>query len=129
VSSPVCVPGSSGREGTTDTHTREDTFGIFNCEKLFIDVWNGYLNETLKAGAAEARVERIMARGRAEYGPLPPTQSERTRAMMYDYITDHPRHFENSKRHFFMIDLYPENAARFNVLIRPVEPEPQSVGV
>jgi len=101
------------------------TFGIFNCEKLFIAVWNAYLDETSKAGAPEARVERMMARGRADYGPLPPAHDERARAMMYEYITDHPRHFENSKRHFFMIDLYPENAARFNVLIEPVEPERQ----
>jgi hypothetical protein len=105
------------------------TFGIFNCEKLFIDVWNAYLDETSKAGAAEARVEKMMARGRAEYGPRPPEDSERARAMMFDYITDHPGHFENSKRHFFLIDLYPENTARFNVLITPVEPEPQTVGM
>ena len=71
----------------------------------------------------------MMARGRAEYGPLPPAHSERARKMMYDYITDHPRRFENSKRHFFMIDLYPENAARFNVLDHTGRPGAPPLGI
>ena len=104
------------------------TFGIFNCEKLFTDVWNRYLAEASKPGTAEARVEVMMARGRAECGPLPPAHNERARAMMCDNITDHPKHFENSKRHFFMIDRYPENAARFNVQIMPVESQVGSMG-
>ena len=32
------------------------TFGIYNCEKLFTDVWNGYLEETAQPGVAETRV-------------------------------------------------------------------------
>ena len=50
------------------------TFGIYNCEKLFVDVWNGYLEETAKPGVAEARVDRMMTMGRLTYGPLPPRE-------------------------------------------------------
>ncbi len=43
------------------------TFDIFNCEKLFIDVWNGYLEQFTQPGADEARVERMMENGRTVF--------------------------------------------------------------
>jgi hypothetical protein len=96
------------------------TFGIYNCEKLFTDVWNGYLEEVAKPGAAEARVERMMTMGRMTYGPLPPHEDILARQRMHDFITDQPARFDESRRHFFMIDRYPENAARFNLTVAPV---------
>lgn len=97
------------------------TFGIFNCEKLFTDVYDGYLAQTSEPGNVEARVERMMARGRAECGPLPPAETERVRRAMLDYILDHPARFEEQRRHFFMVDLYPENDARFNLRLEAAE--------
>ena len=97
------------------------TFGIFNAEKLFTDVYDGYLAQTSTPGEVEARVERMMARGRAEHGPLPPAETDRVRTAMRDYILDHPARFEEHRRHFFMIDLYPENDARFNLRLELVE--------
>jgi hypothetical protein len=41
------------------------------------------------------------------------------RVFMRNYILDHPARFEELRRHFFMIDLYPENAARFNPAASP----------
>jgi hypothetical protein len=38
---------------------------------------------------------------------------------MRNYILDHPARFEESRRHFFMIGLYPENAGRFNLVATP----------
>ena len=96
------------------------TFGIYNCEKLLMDVWIGYLEETAKPGVAEARVDRMMTMGRLTYGPLPPREEILARHRMHNFITDQPARFEESRRHFFMIDLYPENAAPFNLEIAPV---------
>jgi hypothetical protein len=96
------------------------TFGIYNCEKLFMDVWNGYLEEVAKPGVAEARVDRMMTMGRLTYGPLPPQEEMLARQRMHDFISDQPARFEESRRHFFMIDLFPENAARFNLTVTPV---------
>src|SRR5213593_4565089 len=61
------------------------TFGIYNCEKLFVDVWNGYLEEVARPGVAEARVERMMTMGRLTYGPLPPREEMLTRQRMHAF--------------------------------------------
>jgi hypothetical protein len=42
------------------------------------------------------------------------------RTYMRNYILDHPARFEESRRYFFMIDRYPENDARFNLVVTPV---------
>jgi hypothetical protein len=97
------------------------TFGIFNAEKLFTDVYEGYLAQASKPGNVEARVDRMMARGHEDYGPLPLAETERVRRMMLDYILDHPARFEEHRRHFFMIDLYPDNDARFNLRLERQE--------
>jgi hypothetical protein len=96
------------------------TFGIYNCERLFTDVWNGYLEEVAKQGVAETRVDRMMTMGRLTYGPLPRHEETLARQRMHDYIADQPARFEESRRHFFMIDLFPENGARFNLTVTPL---------
>jgi hypothetical protein len=104
------------------------TFGIYNCEKLFTDVWNGYFEQTATEQQVEERVDVLVARARAERSELPREEVARIRAFARDYILDHPARFEESRRHFFMIDLYPENAARFNLVAAPAEPESERVG-
>ncbi len=41
------------------------------------------------------------------------------RAYMRDYILDYQARFEESRRHFFLIDLYPHNHVRFNLVVTP----------
>lgn len=38
------------------------------------------------------------------------------RAYMRNYILDYHPRFEESRRHFFMVDRFPENHARFNLV-------------
>lgn len=38
---------------------------------------------------------------------------------MRNYILDYPARFEESRRHFFMVDLYPHDDARFNLIVGP----------
>jgi hypothetical protein len=94
------------------------TFGIFNCEQLFRDVWDGYFADAMDEKWIAARVEQAVESAKAK---RPRSESERTglRVYMRNYILDHTARFEESRRHFFMIDLYPENAARFNLVATP----------
>ena len=94
------------------------TFGIFNCEQLFRDVWEGYFADAMDERWIAARVEHAAESAKAK---RPRSESELAdlRVYMRNYILDHPARFEESRRHFFMIDLYPENAARFNLMATP----------
>jgi len=69
----------------------------------------------------------MMTMGPLTYRPLPPREETLARQRMHDFITDQPTRFEESRRHFFMIDLYPENAAPFNLEIARV-PESELAG-
>jgi hypothetical protein len=99
------------------------TFGIFNCEQLFRDVWDGYLARCTDAAWIEARIDAAVAAAvparsmsRGELADL--------RRLMRGRILDHSAHFEQSKRHFFMIDQFPTNAARFNLVLAPIDDGP-----
>lgn len=98
-----------------------DTFRIFNCEDLFRQVWDWYLDwsstEEQILPRLAAAVEEERARGRME-----PEQEERYRTFMRNYILDYPTRFEEARRHFFMIDLYPSNHDRFNLILKPGSP-------
>lgn len=94
------------------------TFGIINCEQLFRDVWEAYFTMAMDEQWIAARVERLVESARAER-PRSEPELAHLRIHMRNYILDHPARFEESRRHFFMIDLYPENVARFNLVVTP----------
>lgn len=99
----------------------EDKFRIYNCEQLFRDVWNWYLEGTSTEEHIAARLEETIRKARAER-PRSEAEVRHLRAYMRDYILDYHARFEESRRHFFMIDLYPQNDARFNLVLTPVAP-------
>jgi hypothetical protein len=98
------------------------TFSIFNCEQLFRNVWDGYLADAAEESWITARIEQAVQRATAER-PRSERELAGLRTWMRHYILDHPTRLEESRRHFFMIDLYPENAARFNLVATPVPTE------
>jgi hypothetical protein len=104
------------------------TFDIYNCQKLFADVWDGYLEQTQQPGVSDVRADRMMENGRAMFGELPPAEAARARERMRAYAEDYPTQFAESKQIFFMTDLYPDNDRIFNVTLDPVPPEPETVG-
>lgn len=63
--------------------------------------------------------KHVLTMGRLTYGPLPPREETLERQRMHEFIADQPARFEESRRHFFMIDLFPENGARFNLTVTP----------
>ena len=93
------------------------TFGAFNAERLFTDVYNGYLEATSTEADVAKRVDGWVARARAERGILPPEEIEHIRGFARDYILNYDERFEECRRHFFMVDLFPENDARFNLAL------------
>jgi hypothetical protein len=72
------------------------TFGIFNCEKLFTDVYDAYIAQTSEPGNVEARVQRMMTQGRTEYRPLPAIETERVRMAMRDSFSTIRRGLKNA---------------------------------
>jgi hypothetical protein len=52
----------------------------------------------------------------------PMTDAEVTELRDYvsKYVRDYRPRFEESRRHFFMVDLYPQNDARFNLVLEPI---------
>jgi hypothetical protein len=72
------------------------TFGIFNCEKLFTDVYDAYIAQTSEPDNVEARVQRMMTQGRTEYRPLPAIETERVRMAMRDSFSTIRRGLKNA---------------------------------
>jgi hypothetical protein len=101
------------------------TFGILHCEQLFRDVWDSYLGESMNEEWVTARVERVVGHVK-KMRSLSELELAELRASMRVYILDHHARFDESWRHFFMIDLYPENAARFNLRLTPAEPSTEA---
>lgn len=94
------------------------TFGIFTVEKLFRDVWDTYFAMTSTEAQVAARVERAVAQAQHSHSPA---ELAHFRANMRDHILDYKARFEESRRHFFFVDRYPANDARFNLVLQPAE--------
>jgi hypothetical protein len=92
------------------------TFDVFNVEQLFRDVWEYYLADASTEERISERVEQATARAVLKRERTS-TELENFRRYMRSYILDHPARFEESRRHFFMVDLFPENDARFNLVL------------
>jgi hypothetical protein len=99
----------------------QETFRIFNCEDLFRQLWDWYLEGSSTEELIRPRLEEALARERARRA-LKPIEEERLRTFMRNYILDYPARFEESRRNFFMIDLCPSNHQRFNLVLKPGQP-------
>lgn len=103
--------------GTIDPD--EDTFQIFNCEQLFRNIWGWYLEGTTVNEVMLPIFEEQLAERRAERA-LSDEEIAELRAYVENYIRDYRPRFEESRRHFFMIDNVAGNDARFTVALRQV---------
>lgn len=95
----------------------EDTFHVFNCEQLFRDIWGWYLDGDTVDEIMVPLFEEMLAERQAEK-PMTADEVEKLRAHVQKYVLDYRPRFEESRRHFFMTDLAPGNAARFNLLLK-----------
>jgi hypothetical protein len=96
----------------------EPMFRIFNCEQLFRNVWDWYLEDSSTEEGIAPRIEQAVVAAEAKR-PRSPAEIEHLRAYMRNFILDYPARFEESRRHFFLIDRFPGNDARFNLHVTP----------
>jgi hypothetical protein len=96
----------------------EDLFRIFICEQLFRNVWDWYLEGTSTEEHIAPRVQKLIAEAQARR-PHSPGETADLEIRLRNYILDYPVRFEESRRHFFIIDRFPGNDARFNLALTP----------
>ena len=98
----------------------EPTFGAFNAEALFRRIYRMFIAEKCSEQALfareEAMVREFQGKFLQEHGRRL-TQSELTfaRTGMRKYIRDHQARFKEFRDRYFFVDLFPENAQRFEV--------------
>lgn len=98
------------------------TFGIVNAEMLFKDVYAAYVRDRCSDSELTRRVEG-MARAAArqfiaEHGAEMPRESEQQfRVLARQYLEASDERFDETKRHFFFTDLFPENEERFPITL------------
>jgi hypothetical protein len=97
----------------------EDIFRIYNCEQLFRDIWDWYLTDI----EAEDYITRILETKLADdwaQGKRDAVQVAKLRDYANAYVRDYPKRFEEARRIFFMIDQYPGNHERFDLVLKKV---------
>lgn len=100
---------------TIDPDPKNTTFAVFVARFNFRYVMHNFLKvRETEAGlaAAEARIEAMAAAQ-----GMPQWFIDQQRPALRSFLRDFEDHYEATKRHYFFIDLYPENAARFPVTL------------
>lgn len=97
-------------------------FGIVNAEMLFMQVWQAFLADQCTEPELSRRVDGIIfrnaARFREEHGvEMPVEVTEETRRLAKLHVEAVDDQFTECRRHFFFIDLCPENDQRFPVTL------------
>jgi hypothetical protein len=95
----------------------EGTFQIFNCEQLFRNIWGWYLDGTTVDEIMGPLFEQRLAERNAER-PMNDAEVTELREYVEKYVRDYHPRFEESRKHFFMIDRFPSNNARFNLVLK-----------
>jgi hypothetical protein len=105
---------------SVDEH--QPTFGAFNAEMGFKMVYQQFLNERCTPEAIDHKVEEM----NAEWDAIHRAQRgvgrwqweiERDRAAIRRELEDHEARFQAFRRHYFFIDQFTENDARFPITL------------
>jgi hypothetical protein len=100
---------------------------FLNCFQLFEDGWATYERKFCMGKGRQQRVERLLTRFRSNiYAPLDTTRARKIVKKRLKEMREPA--FKKYRRRFFMIDLYPENAARFPVSYHRVVQKANKVG-
>jgi hypothetical protein len=90
---------------------------------FFRSVYRKYLLDLTSETALCQREERIVAEVLASRPALRRDEAA-LRAKVQDDLRDHQTHFEQKKKHFFMLDLYPDNRTRFPLTLEECQRDP-----
>jgi uncharacterized protein YnzC (UPF0291/DUF896 family) len=80
-------------------------------------VWDWYLASISKEEQVQERVEHAVTEA-VKKRPRTDEELAELRVYMRNYLLDYRARFEESRRHFFMIDLFAGNDARFNLVLK-----------
>ena len=95
----------------------EDLYHTTNAEDFFIDAWRGYKRNFCTPEQLDSRSEKLVRQAMLANDQPVPTKQE-VRALM---ASREPQMFDGYRDTYFMLDLYPENADRFDVSYARVE--------
>lgn len=98
------------------------TFAPFTAEHIFHTVMYSYFVTCCSEDALARRERKTIVQ--LEQLGLSGEQLEHERQSIRGNLRDHRRHFEHFKEKFFFCDLYPENAARFDVTFEDCQRDP-----
>jgi hypothetical protein len=103
-------------------------FNRISAEGAFKMVWTGYRKDVCTPKKMRARtkeaVKQMAAKRLADTGNVATlAETERFARFFRERLDDHELHFETVRREFFLIDLYPENDARFDLKLKDCRPE------
>lgn len=105
----------------------KETFWTISAETAFKVIYQRYLKIQCTPESMEKRVativENLGARYRAEgRGGRFNWETERDRQAAHQFLGDHRARFEEMRREFFFLDLYPENTERFDFTFDECQP-------
>ncbi len=108
--------------------SQDRIFSVAGAELLFTEVWKYYLEDPSLSKDVAERVKHIVRNVlilyRQEHGvPMPTEVEERVRLEATRHVEDHEAHFAEMQRHFFFMDLFPENARRFAINLNALASE------
>ena len=122
------LDGNAALKAMNDTiDPDQETFWEMSAERAFKIVYRGYRENLSRPEEFEHRVNTLAASRAAERRAkgLESDNNEETqkdREIPREFLSDRGR-FEKMRRDFFFIDLYPENAQRFDVTFEDCEPQ------
>lgn len=99
--------------------TRDAPTGLYHltsAEDFFLAAWAGYKDDYCSPVELTRRAEGMRERAKAEGYPVQALEVYRNLL-----ITEEPRLFDNYREIYFMLDLYEENATRFDVTYERAE--------
>jgi hypothetical protein len=109
---------------TIDSDPSKTTFAVFTAQFSFRYIMHDFLKvrETeAELAAAEARIEAMAAAQ-----GIPGSLIEQRRPALRDHLRNFEQNYEATKRKYFFIDQYPENAARFPVTLEDCRRRPSA---
>ncbi|MBC8402925.1 MAG: hypothetical protein H8E14_15675 [Candidatus Marinimicrobia bacterium] len=105
-------------EKLNNSNEKKTPFAFINSERVFLNAWKHYSINLCSPAALENRGIKIAKKANAKYG----VSKQVIKRFCKEYLVKNKEnHFYQFRDLFFMIDLFPENLARFNLKYEEIE--------
>ena len=95
-------------------------YSFINCVNLYRMAYSNYHRRFCTGKNAKKRIEALITRARSTPDLMRVPIAELRKKFKYEIRNNEREYFEKCRKVFFMIDLYPENDARFNMMYEDV---------